>query len=78
MKITIDSGSGDHPYIQIATQLRHAIGSGEITTRLPSLMELTEQTGAAPNTVRRAVQVLVGEGLVYTVPGRGAFVRRGK
>jgi DNA-binding GntR family transcriptional regulator len=78
MKITIDADSGQHPYIQIANQLRDAITTREITSRLPSLMELTEQTGAAPNTIRRAIRVLVDEGLVYTVPGRGAFVRRAK
>ena len=48
---------------------------GEITSVLPSLMELTEQTGLAPNTIRRAIKILIDEGIVYTVPGRGTFVR---
>jgi GntR family transcriptional regulator len=39
-------------------------------------MELTEETGLAVGTVRRAIRVLVDEGVAYTVPGRGTFVRR--
>jgi DNA-binding GntR family transcriptional regulator len=41
---------------------------------MPSLMELTEATNLAPNTVRRAIKVLADEGLVVTEPGRGTFV----
>ena len=43
---------------------------------LPSIMELTEETGLAPNTIRRAIKILVTEGLVQTIPGRGTFVVR--
>lgn len=54
--------------------LRERILSGEITV-LPSLTDLTEETGLAPNTIRRAIRVLIDEGLAYTVPGRGTFAR---
>lgn len=74
-KITIDPDSREHTYLQLARQLRAAIAAGDITGRMPSLMELTEETGLAPNTVRRAVDVLVQEGLAETVPGRGTYVR---
>jgi DNA-binding GntR family transcriptional regulator len=50
--------------------LRERIQAGEIVSRLPSLTELTGQTGLAVGTVRRAVDVLVREHLVRTVPGR--------
>ena len=65
-----------HPYLQLATQLREQIGHGQITSQLPSITELTEQTGLAVGTVRRAFDLLVKEGLVQTVPGRGTFVAR--
>ena len=39
-------------------------------------MELTEETGLAPNTIRRAIKILIDEGLVQTIPGRGTFVIR--
>jgi len=55
--------------------LRERIVSGEITSVLPSLTDLTQETGLAPNTIRRAIKILRDEGLVYTVPGRGTFVR---
>lgn len=71
----IDSTSPEHPYVQLAAQLRSRIESGELTSTLPSIMELTEETGLAVNTVRRAIKLLIDEGVVYTVPGRGTFVR---
>lgn len=49
---------------------------GEITGQLPSITELTAQTGLAVGTVRRGIDLLVKEGLVQTVPGRGTFVKR--
>jgi GntR family transcriptional regulator len=74
--VKIDPQSPVHPYQQLATQLRQRIESGEITTQLPSITDLTSQTGLAVGTVRRAIDILVQEGLVQTVPGRGTFVRR--
>jgi DNA-binding GntR family transcriptional regulator len=74
--VKIDPGSPDHPYVQVADQLRARITSREITSLLPSIMELTEETGLAPNTIRRAIKILIDEGLVQTIPGRGTFVIR--
>ena len=70
----IDQTSPEHPYLQLAGLLRTDIESGEITSRLPSITKLTEETGLAVGTVRRAINILVQEGLVETVPGRGTFV----
>ena len=72
----IDPASPDHPYVQVADQLRARIISREISSLLPSIMELTEETGLAPNTIRRAIKILIDEGLVQTIPGRGTFVIR--
>ena len=51
------------------------IESGEIGPRepLPSITYLAGETGLAVGTVRKAIAVLVDEGLAYTVPGRGTF-----
>ncbi len=70
----IDPASPEHPYVQLAALLRERIASGEITSVMPSIMELTEETGLAVNTVRRAIKILADEGLVQTIPGRGTFV----
>jgi len=74
VKITVDAASIVHPYVQVADQLRRGIETGEIGPQLPSIMELTEQTGLAVGTIRRAIGILVDEGLVATAPGRGTFV----
>jgi DNA-binding GntR family transcriptional regulator len=75
LPVIIDPASPEHPYVQLAAQLRSRIEAGEITSTLPSIMNLTEETGLAVGTVRRAIRVLIDEGLAYTVPGRGTFVR---
>jgi GntR family transcriptional regulator len=56
--------------------LRRRIHEGEITSVLPSLTQLTQETGLAMGTVRRAIKILQDEGLVETRPGRGTFVKR--
>ena len=66
----------DHPYQQLARQLREQIESGKITSQLPSIANLTAQTGLAVGTVRGAINILVKEGLAQTVPGRATFVKR--
>jgi len=73
--IEIDVHSGVPSYLQLAAILRARIESGEIGPRepLPSITFLVQETGLAVGTVRKAVGVLIDEGLVYTVPGRGTF-----
>ncbi|HTW02149.1 MAG TPA: winged helix-turn-helix domain-containing protein [Streptosporangiaceae bacterium] len=70
----IDETSPEHPYLQLAGLLRADIESGKITNQIPSITKLTEETRLAVGTVRRAINILVKEGLVETVPGRGTFV----
>jgi DNA-binding GntR family transcriptional regulator len=72
--VQIDETSPEHPYLQLAGLLRADIESGKITSQLPSITQLTEETGLAVGTVRRAINILVKEGRVETVPGRGTFV----
>jgi DNA-binding GntR family transcriptional regulator len=72
--VKIDPTSPEHTYQQLARLLRERIEAGEITSVLPSIFELTEETRLSANTVRRAIKILTDEGLVVTVPGRGTFV----
>lgn len=74
--VKIDPQSPVHPYEQLARQLQEQIESGRIAWQLPSITDLTEETGMAVGTVRRAINILVKQGLVQTVPGSGTFVRR--
>lgn len=77
MAIMIDPHAPEPSYIQLAAVLRERIETGEIGPRqaIPSITYLTGETGLAVGTVRRAIRLLVEEGLVYTVPGRGTFVK---
>ncbi len=71
----IDPHAPEPSYQQLATILRARIKSGEIGPRepLPSITYLVGETGLAIGTIRKAIGVLVDEGLAYTVPGRGTF-----
>ncbi len=71
----IDMRSPVPSYQQLAGQLRDAITSGEVEPdgELPSIQYMVGETGLAVGTVRRAVGVLIEEGLAYTVPGRGTY-----
>ncbi len=74
-RYVIDLHAPEPSYQQLASLLRAQIESGEIGPReaLPSITYLTGETGLAVGTVRKAIAVLVEEGLAYTVPGRGTF-----
>ncbi len=73
--LAIDLRSPVPSYIQLASQLRGRITSGEIgpDEPLPSLTRIQQETGLAVSTIRRAIGVLEAEGLVYTVRGRGTY-----
>ncbi len=60
---------------QLAAVLRAQIASGEITDMLPSESYLQQQHGVSRGTVRRAIEILVSEGLVFKIRARGTFVR---
>lgn len=65
------------PYQDIVEELRAAIVHGRLEPgeQLPSENELAERFGTSRPTVRRAIALLKGQGLVTTEQGRGAFVR---
>jgi GntR family transcriptional regulator len=62
-------------YQTLATDLRTAILQRRYVdgARLPTEAELSAQYQLSRQTVRRAFQDLVAEGMVYRVPGRGTF-----
>jgi GntR family transcriptional regulator len=80
VRASIDRKADAFEYRQVADQLRTAIDAGEYEPgrRIPSLQALVRETGLAVETIRRAIRVLVDEGVVYTVQGRGTFVSKGE
>ncbi|WP_369169450.1 GntR family transcriptional regulator [Streptomyces sp. R28] len=63
---------------EIADDLRHQITTGDIKPgdRLPSEAGLADRYKVSTVTLRRALAVLQGEGLVEKIHGKGNFVRR--
>jgi GntR family transcriptional regulator len=72
----LDRQSSTPLYLQIRDLLLQAIERNELPPRqqAPSERELSTLTGVSRMTVRQALQSLVAEGWLYTVPGRGTFV----
>ena len=76
--VTVDHQGPQPVYQQIAAILRAQIEAGELVPDrpIPSESTLMQRYGVARETARKAVRVLAGEGLVYVVQGRGAYVTR--
>lgn len=76
--VNIDPGSDRAVYRQIADHLRSAIEAKELApgAQLPSEASLVASYGVSRVTARRALSVLVTDGLVAAEHGRGWFVRR--
>jgi GntR family transcriptional regulator len=78
---TTANGSADSPASlteRVADDLRTQILSGRLAPAsvLPSEGELTKVYGVSLTTIRRAIAQLRSEGLVQTIKGQRAFVRR--
>ncbi|MFB6630666.1 GntR family transcriptional regulator [Streptomyces sp. NPDC056362] len=58
-------------YMIIATSIRTEIEDGSITEALPSEADLMRSRNVSRNTVRRALKLLQGEGVVESSPGVG-------
>lgn len=73
----VDPASDRPIYKQIADALRQRLDAGEYGAgdKLPSESELMQQFGASRATVRKAFDVLMGEGRVESRRGVGVFVR---
>ena len=63
-------------YIQIDEELRGQIESGELgpMAQVPSETDLAERFGVSRMTARKALDRLVGDGMLFRQPGKGTFV----
>lgn len=68
-------GAGESAYQRLARELRTAILQHDYPEgrRLPTEAELAQEYQVSRQTVRRAFQDLVAEGMVHRIPGRGTF-----
>lgn len=64
-------------YLQVSEWIRENIYKGELTTgdRVPSENQIMEMLGVSRGTVKKAVTMLVNEGLLVQVQGKGTFVK---
>jgi DNA-binding GntR family transcriptional regulator len=78
MRVLIDHGAAEFPYLQLARIIRERIASGQYVPgqKLPSISAIVGETGLDTMTIRRGMKVLADEGLIEIVKGRGTFVRR--
>ena len=64
-------------YTQIVKQLKNKINSGELSPgdAIDSESTLCKEFGASRMTVRKGLAILVNEGYIYSIPGKGNFVQ---
>lgn len=74
--MVIEHGASEPVYRQLAAIIRADIESGKYPpdTMIPSITKLAAEHRLAEMTVRKVITLLVDEGLLVTVPGRGTFV----
>jgi|SRR5579884_518966 len=63
-------------YLQIESQVKHAIAAGALRQgdALPPVRKLAAELRINPNTVARAYQALERDGVLRSVPGGGCYV----
>lgn len=72
---------GNEPlYVRLKETVIHGVETGAYQPgdRLPSQRELCRQFGMSHMTVRRAIDELVAEGVVFGIPGKGLYISEKK
>jgi len=76
MIVRVHPASGVPLYLQIESQVKHAIAAGAVRRddSLPTVRKMAADLRVNPNTVARAYQNLERDGVIRTVPGAGCYV----
>ena len=77
MDIIISNSSNDPIYLQIVSQIKGMIMSGELAPgeALPSMRNLAMQMRVSLITTKRAYEELERDGFIETYTGKGSFVK---
>lgn len=77
MRIVIESQGPSAIYEQIVSQIKDEIVTGALVANeaLPSIRALAAEIGVSVITTKRAYEELEKEGLIYSVPNKGFYVR---
>jgi GntR family transcriptional regulator len=75
-KFTVRQDDNTPLYVQLAKNIRQHISDGGIDpgNALPSERDLSEMTGMSRVTIRKAIEQLIDEGLLFRKQGSGTFV----
>lgn len=78
MKIIISNDSGLPIYEQIKNQIKAQIVSGDLKEdeALPGMRTLASDLKVSVITTKRAYNDLEQEGYIYSMPGKGSFVKK--
>lgn len=65
-------------YINIVEDIKQKINSGQLkpSDTVPSENALCKEYGASRMTVRKGLAILAKDGYIYSIPGKGSFVRK--
>jgi len=76
MQILISNNSKESIYIQIKSQIKEKVLSGELTEgdALPSMRQLAKDLHISVITTKRAYEELEKEGFIYSIVGKGSFI----
>ena len=69
-----EAGPGARLYRQLAQRLRLDVDQGRYAGRLPPEPTLARELDVSRGTLRQALGLLVRQGVLHTIPGRGTFV----
>ena len=61
-------------YLQVEDRIKQAIRHREIVDKLPGERVLAKQYGVSYMTIRKAIENLAMQSIVYKVPARGTYV----
>jgi Transcriptional regulators len=65
-------------YLTIVEDIKQKINSGQLkpSDTVPSENSLCKEYGASRMTVRKGLAILANDGYIYSIPGKGSFVRK--
>jgi len=76
MLIRLNPRRRESIYIQIVSQIKHLVAAGrlKIGEQLPTVRQLAAELNLNPNTIARAYNQLVEDGVIAAQQGRGTYV----
>jgi len=80
MQFSVDLTSHTAIYLQVMSQVKRSIASGELAEadQLPTVRKLADELEVNFNTVARAYRLLDEEGFISTQHGRGSYILKPK